>query len=355
MATLTEITESDLQAWAARLSGAGSRSHASGRPPEWIRSSVMRMRGVEGMHQLSNMGVVDADDPAAFDAALLRYPVGDLMVFSTLQTPHVVTFEPHLRDNVDIVILGVVGLGGQRLVRSGGVEVLSVGRMGFMSTLASSSVDHVGLNETTGIVVPTALLSGQSVELERGVGLIPDTPLTRALGASFGRLLAELLHGGEMSPRRIAETESALVGASRILIDQCAGSESNGGHSESVRTTVAQLIETRHSDPDFGVEAIAAELHISRRQLYRHFVDSSASVAEMLLSRRIATAQAELIQMPPHDLEYVAQVSGFSDAAALRAVFRRRLGVSPSEFRRASTAQRARLAQAMLLTDEQSG
>ncbi|MFF5623920.1 hypothetical protein ACFY5A_01065 [Microbacterium sp. NPDC012755] len=56
-----------------------------------------------------------------------------------------------------------------------------------------------------------------------------------------------------------------------------------------------------------------------------------------------------------HLLTVIAQRSGFADAAALRAQFVRHIGLSPRAFRLAALTRQERLAEAMLLSDEQSG
>ena len=79
------------------------------------------------MLQLSNFGTMSAPDPAAFESALVRLPRGDVMLFSTLQTPHTVTYDGSTVQEEDIVIVGAAGHGGQRL-RSTAGGVLSSAR-----------------------------------------------------------------------------------------------------------------------------------------------------------------------------------------------------------------------------------
>lgn len=107
---------------------------------------------------------------------------------------------------------------------------------------------------------------------------------------------------------------------------------------DSFSELVTRLIDERHTDTQLDASRLASVLHVSRRQLYRH-VDGG--VAAMIAARRAATAERLLIERPDLDIQDVAVLSGFTDASALRAQFRRHSGVSPSEYRR-STAQRSR-------------
>lgn len=346
---MTVISPAEVEAWRARLAGS---AHAE-TPIDVFEASLLRLSGIDGLHRLSNLGFMDAKDPDAFEAALVRVQIGELILFSTLETPHTVTYDRHLRDDVDIVIIGRTGLGGQRLRTPTSLETMSVGRLGFMSSLAPSAVEHVGLTETTGVVVPVALIASHLPVIDRGVGLLPDSALSRVAGATFARLLLDLLAFPEQRQRSAAAAETAMLGLVRGLLQQFGDESTSPDRIADMRAAALHSIERRYSDPRFGVDDIAADLHISRRQLYRYFTGAPTTVSEALLHRRLLSAQESLLRAPPRDIESIASASGFPDAASLRAQFHRRLGVSPTEFRRAGAAKQV-TAQAMLLTDEQA-
>ena len=339
------ISDARLASWARRLGGT-ERAHDG--VPGWITANAIRMEGRIGMTQLSNFGVMTADDPDFFEAALLRRPIGSTMLYSTLQTPHTVSYDRAESRGDDIVIVGAMHLGVQRMSTPSRTQVLGVGRMGFMSSIGTSSMEHVGLCDTTGVVVPAAALPGHRQVLARGAEIFPDTPLTRAADAAFSRMLAEWLRDPDQSAGAVAGTEAALIALVRSLFRQFSESSDDA----SVRRAEAiRLIDARHRDAGFGIDQIARELHVSRRQLFRLFAGTDESLAERLLRRRLATAREELVAVPRRDLDTVASRSGFLDAAALRAQFARHVGISPTAFR--VSARAPRLATGMLLSDEQ--
>lgn len=351
------IDDAELAAWLSRLSGglwAPSGEHAPhDAVPEWFSREVIRLDGSRGMLQLSNFGAMRAADPDAFEAALVRRSIGATMLYSTLETSHTVVYEQGAPDDEDIVIVGTSNQGGQRLRTAAGIQLMNVGRMGFMSSMGASAVEHMGVSDTTGVVVPVAAIPGYRHVIARGAEMFPDTPLTRAAGASLGRMLFEWVKDPDQGQGALAGTEAALIALVRGLFRQFPGDGETSRASE-FRAEAGRIIERRHRDPAFGLADLAADLHVSRRQLFRLYEGTDESPASRLLRRRLVTAREELVSTPPQDLAAVAARSGFADASALRAQFSRHVGLSPSAFRLAARTQPPRLAEAMLLSDEQS-
>lgn len=349
------LDDAEITAWLGRLSGGlwpGGNVDPPPELPPWFATEIIRLDGRLGMLQLSNFGDMRADDPDAFEAALLRRSIGSTMLYSTLETAHTVSYDRAAPEDEDIVIIGLVQQGGQRLHTAAGSQLMSVGRMGFMSSLGASAVQQFDVTNTTGVVVPVAAVSGHRRVLGRGADMFPDTPLTRAAGASLARMLFEWAQDPEQGVGALAGTEATLLALVRGLFRQFPGDGETDRASE-LRTEAGRIIEHRHRDAAFGIEELATELHMSRRQLFRLYEGSDESLAARLLRRRLATAREELLSTPPQDLSAVAVRSGFADAAALRAQFSRHVGLSPSAFRLAARTRPPRLAEAMLLSDEQ--
>lgn len=352
------LDDAEMAAWLDRLSGGlwtrFGDDPAGATVPAWFAAEVLRLEGQVGMLQLSNFGTMKAHDPDAFEAALLRRPIGATMLYSTLQTAHTVTYDGGATEDEDIIIVGVANQGGERLHTASGVQFLSVGRMGFMSSLGASTVEHLGISDTTGVVVPVSAVPGYREVLAQGAATFPDSPLTRAAGASFGRMLFEWSRDPDQGAGAVAGTEASLIALVRGLFRQFPADGETDRASE-LRAEAARIIEQRHREPAFGIEELASAMHMSRRQLFRLFAGTEETVAGRLSRRRLVTAREELLAVPLQDLATVAARSGFADAAALRAQFSRHLGLSPRAFRHAARSRPPRLAEAMLLSDEQAG
>ncbi|MET0812853.1 MAG: helix-turn-helix domain-containing protein [Microbacterium sp.] len=116
-------------------------------------------------------------------------------------------------------------------------------------------------------------------------------------------------------------------------IDEGAVDEQDVGESlAELRLAALRQIEHSHRTPSFGVDHIARELYISRRQLYRAFPDSGG-IASLIARRRLASAEDLLLERPELSLGDVAARSGFSTAGVMRAHFRRQYGVTPQQRR----------------------
>ncbi|WP_439031371.1 helix-turn-helix transcriptional regulator [Gordonia terrae] len=101
-----------------------------------------------------------------------------------------------------------------------------------------------------------------------------------------------------------------------------------------LRAAVTDLIERNFRDPDFSVEIVARQLHVSRRHLYRVLAGSPTSLAEMIADRRLEWAKGLLTGPGNLKLEAVAHASGFASTATMRNRFRSKFGCTPDEFRR---------------------
>jgi AraC family transcriptional activator FtrA len=87
-------------------------------------------------------------------------------------------------------------------------------------------------------------------------------------------------------------------------------------------------------DRPLAIAELASEAGMSRRTFLRRFQESTGtSPGEWMLGIRLQNA-CRLLENPTLSIEHVAEQSGFGSAETLRHHFRRRLGTTPSEFRR---------------------
>lgn len=117
----------------------------------------------------------------------------------------------------------------------------------------------------------------------------------------------------------------------------------NGGQLQYMPRPVPERENARLSDvlayvrarPDqpFSVADMARMAALSERSLHRRFLETVGEApARWLIGVRVERAR-ELLETHDLPMDEVARLSGFGDAANLRRHFRRRLTVSPSEYR----------------------
>jgi transcriptional regulator GlxA family with amidase domain len=81
------------------------------------------------------------------------------------------------------------------------------------------------------------------------------------------------------------------------------------------------------------VDDLAARAHMSRRTLVRHFRnDTGTSPMAWLTDARIDNAR-ELLETTTEPIERIGRLTGLGNPASVRAVFHRRVGTSPQEYR----------------------
>lgn len=97
-------------------------------------------------------------------------------------------------------------------------------------------------------------------------------------------------------------------------------------------------VENRLSDPDFGVEQLAAEVCMSRTQLFRKLQSlAGISPSDFIRDIRLKHA-AELIAAKADTVSQIGYRVGFRDQSYFTKCFKKQFGVAPSEF--VSTAAR---------------
>ena len=100
--------------------------------------------------------------------------------------------------------------------------------------------------------------------------------------------------------------------------------------------SLAPLLEwmTEHLDTEQPVEELARRVLMSPRTFARRFrAETGTTPHHWLVGQRVLHAQ-RLLETTDHDVEAVARMCGFGNAATLRHHFNGRVGTSPTRYRR---------------------
>ena len=111
---------------------------------------------------------------------------------------------------------------------------------------------------------------------------------------------------------------------------------STGGTDAGDRLVVMveRFIQQRWSEPGFGVDAIASELGIHRSTLSRRF---SAATGAPLIDSLVATRMQHAMSMLRGARKSVGEVAsecGYGDANYFCRIFKEKIGMTPSQFRK---------------------
>lgn len=97
---------------------------------------------------------------------------------------------------------------------------------------------------------------------------------------------------------------------------------------------IMEYVQLHVQEPDLDAGRIAAEHHISVRQLYRILAAEGVSLGDWIRTRRLEGARRDLaVAFLQDPISAVARRWGFTDASSFARMFRATYGVSPSEWR----------------------
>ncbi|UXW86763.1 helix-turn-helix domain-containing protein [Microbacterium azadirachtae] len=184
---------------------------------------------------------------------------------------------------------------------------------------------------------PTALYAGQSGtvvsawipwealgEIETSVRVpstrIAPSALGRGLHALIVSLLAEPSTQSPLTDYLVEQMLTEMVFG--VLVEAAPRVDLVGGHRHAIEKARSLLL-TRRADPEYDVEALARDMHMSIRHLQRLFAAEGSTVASELRRARVNLARG-LISNPENlvlDIAEIAWLSGFGEAAKMRRAF----------------------------------
>jgi AraC family transcriptional activator of tynA and feaB len=116
--------------------------------------------------------------------------------------------------------------------------------------------------------------------------------------------------------------------------------ESTSGRADELRHAASTVVENHLRDPGFHSSAIAEALGVSARYLQLVFAEVGTTPSRFLLAKRLDAAAARLrLQNKRCSITEVALECGLSDLSYFSRAFRRRFGMSASEYRLSSGAR----------------
>jgi transcriptional regulator GlxA family with amidase domain len=98
---------------------------------------------------------------------------------------------------------------------------------------------------------------------------------------------------------------------------------------------------TENLAEDLSVEELARRSHMSPRTFARRFrAETGTTPHSWVIAQRVQAAE-EFLEMTDHPVDWIAGEVGFGNAAAMRHHFARARGVSPQQYRRTFTGEKA--------------
>ncbi|WLP92577.1 helix-turn-helix domain-containing protein [Gordonia sp. NB41Y] len=307
---------------------------------------LFRRTGVDGLANYLPALEMVVDDPTEFDEVAYWRPLSDLLVYVLIRTPCTMRRDPALIAEYpsQYAIVGTQTFAGGGVLRQDGQELPYRHPNHLLVVNNNLPYEHTAYSvaDLAGLWIPLELLGHDTEAGQSPLGpVVTDTPLARAAAAFIRNFAYDVaVRGAEVDP----DTELAAIDLVRAAVGQRRAADTFADLQNRpvfVREATRTLIEQNFRDPAFGAESIAKALHMSRRHLYRHFVDTEETPATMIAARRLERARELLSHWENAGLDAIAAASGFTSAATLRNRFRAEYEMTPNEYRRGAVGGQA--------------
>ena len=268
---------------------------------------------------------------APLDGAMTFGPIGRLQIGHITVSRHRIGLTPEMaraeRHPVAKVIIQTAGVSVYE--QRGECVTLTPGDGLVYDVSQPHAITSTETTEHFVVTVPHDLVVGRGIRLDR----LSAQRFSARTGV--GRLAADLIHStfGELATIS-PECEDNLAASLLSLIFLPLPNEA-AHTSEALRYRIESYIRDQIRDPELSIEKIASALRCSKRYLHMAFAASDRSITDHIWTTRLDGCRSDLARRHDQTISEIAFAWGFSSSAHFSRAFRKRFGVTPSEFRRA--------------------
>jgi AraC family transcriptional regulator len=309
--------------------GGGDRASAEGRPQaEAFARSLLAERSLPGRRMLCSRGL-------GWQTMLARTYRDPLHAerFATAQSGDLL---------VVLVVSGTYTIEsrkGRRWQRAnyhpGSVGVTAPGNIGVLRWAADPGqrLESLHLHLGAGLIEETAAALGESGSWARRLpdALLLDDPLVTAAGHAVVRALRQ------RAPALYADSIAQLLATHLVYGPEPDGTAEAGTPmlgATSTRRVIAYMHERLHEE--VSLDDLAVQANVSKYHLLRSFARSTGLTPHRYLVHLRMDRAAELLRGTAQPVLQISRACGYRSPGQFTAAFRRRFGVSPTEFRRCS-------------------
>ncbi|WOC12663.1 AraC family transcriptional regulator [Gordonia sp. MP11Mi] len=324
--TGVQLTPRMIAAWESRL---GVDRHRLAHPSRFF--------GATGVQEWQGGVDMIPRDIDRFSAVRFERELSTTATFCALYPPARIarTAERVRTDPYELLLVTVTSMRGRTVLRQDGKEhAYSAGDLMFVSTASPFLQSAANVTDPSGLAIPLAMLGRHRALAERRGRPTNKPTLLSGAAAGFVRRFAADTAAADV-PLPSADAELAAVDLITAALAELASDEGYRLQDDVLfnNQSALELIARRHRDPDFTPDSIAAELHLSRRQLYRLFENSGRSLATRIADARVETAREMLGANPWLPVSSISAACGFGSVATFRNRFKTRYGIGPVEYR----------------------
>jgi AraC-like DNA-binding protein len=281
---------------------------------------------------------IDFTEEAPVSAAGTINELGDLKNFSVQSNALTVNRTPaQARDDLrPSVFLGVQRSGTSIVVQHGREALLRPGELVLWDTTAPYTLfDPEGIrHHFFRLPIDRLALPHNLITQLCAVTLSPDHPVAD-LAATYFRRLANRLDAFDRPDAEAIGAPSIELVRALITTHLDATELGKDAMHETLQLRVMEYLRARLHDPDLSAAQIAAEHHISIRQLYKVLAAAGVTLGDWIRAERLAGCRRDLADPAAHrtSVGSIARRWGFTDASSFARMFRAAYGISPRQWR----------------------
>ena len=172
-----------------------------------------------------------------------------------------------------------------------------------------------------------------SIEVQPNRIFVDDGDILTSAGVTAGIDLCLHLIRIDCGAAAANDRARALVAPPRRSGDQAQYADRLRGEPTGDKLASLRQWMLENLSESMTIDALAAQAHMSRRSLVRHFrTETGTSPMAWLTEARIDRAR-ELLETTAEPIEHIGRLAGLGSPASVRIVFHKRLGTSPTEYR----------------------
>jgi AraC-like DNA-binding protein len=185
------------------------------------------------------------------------------------------------------------------------------------------------------VQVERSALAMSMEQVQAAAGRLVASPLYDLLRAHIAELCMtapRISRTGESSA--VATATASLAGSLLRTASDVTGPVAQDALHQYLVQRVVAFMRMNLSHPELSADIIAREHGVSRRYLFKVWADQPNSLAETLMSIRLARAKELLSTATTSTVNDIAHHCGFADSSHFSRRFRDAYGMSPSQYRR---------------------
>ncbi|WP_084398790.1 AraC family transcriptional regulator [Henriciella aquimarina] len=168
-------------------------------------------------------------------------------------------------------------------------------------------------------------------QIEDGLSLLPETPLTRTLKGHLSNATQELSGMSRRAGQLLLDTSVELA---NLALGQPDDADRHAGRTAGSSTVAVarRIMDENLEHPGFALGHLARRMGLGRRKLQSDLVRAGVSFSGELRTRRMKRA-AELLSLTPLPVGEIALACGYVDFSAFSRAFRSHHGLPPRDYR----------------------